>query len=181
MIVAHSLGCHIMSSFIWDVRKLRHLSSTARSDPYYAGNQLEFSRLDGATPLGRMETLAGIVTFGNNMPIFAFAYPGNDMFTINRAHDTLPPGFPGEKVHGKTLEAARWINIYSPRDPLGYPLRPLSTNYRDDPRVEDHRFNVEGPFSPPFWGMIDAHVKYWDSSFVVKKTAALLRDLIESR
>ena len=71
-------------------------------------------------------------------------------------------------------------NIFSRRDPLGYPLGPLCPNYGDDHRIEDIEYSVEGPLSLPFFGMIDAHVKYWNSRFVVKKTAQLLESLITS-
>lgn len=179
VIVAHSLGCHITSSLLWDARKLRHLPPDQRSNPKYASFKPDFDRYDSGTPFVRLETLAGLVTVGNNMPIFAFSYDGGDIFTINKPHNGMPPAFPGEKVTGAALHAARWINIYSRRDPLGYPLKPLTPNYEDD-RIEDAHYPVEGIFSPPFFGMLHAHTNYWRHDYVVKRTADLVSNLIQS-
>ena len=178
--VAHSLGCHIVSSFLWDTRKLRRLAPELRTDPRFDTFQQDFAALDKATPLGRLETVAGLVTFGNNMPIFAFTFQGNDIYTINRPHRNMPPAFPGERVTGPTLDAARWVNIYSRRDPLGYPLGPLTPNYANDPRISDIPKQVESPMSLPFLGMIDAHTKYWRSGFVAKQAADLVKNLINA-
>lgn len=180
VIVAHSLGCHIVSSMLWDARKLRHLPKEQREGERYSPFKGDFDRYDSSTPLRRLETLAGLVTFGNNMPIFAFSYEGGDIYTINKPHNGMPPAFPGERVSGAALDHARWINIYSRRDPLGYPLKPLTPNYADDERIEDVRHSVEGFFSPPFFGMMDAHTKYWSHGYVVKRTAELVRKLIET-
>ena len=180
VIVAHSLGCHIVSSLLWDVRKLRHLSPDQRGNERYSSFKQDFDSFDQGTPLRRLETISGLVTFGNNMPIFAFSYPGADIFTVNRPHGNMPAAFPGERVQGAALKAARWINIYSRRDPLGYPLKPLSANYADDDRIEDVPYPVEGIFSPPFFGMLDAHTKYWRHRYVVKRTSDLVEKLIQS-
>lgn len=56
VILAHSLGGHIVSNFIWDQQKLNRTPSCS-IDPF----------------LG-LETLAGLVTFGCNIPLFTFAY-----------------------------------------------------------------------------------------------------------
>jgi hypothetical protein len=180
VIVAHSLGCHIASSFLWDMRKLRHLPHEQRSTERWAAFQKDFADFDSGTPLRRLETLAGLVTFGNNMPIFAFSFPGSEIWTVNTPYRNLPPAFPGERVQGAALEAARWINIYSKRDPLGYPLKPLTPNYGDDARVEDVPCAVEGLLSPPLFGMLDAHTKYWRHGHVIKRTSALVSQLIRS-
>lgn len=180
VIVAHSLGCHIVSSFLWDMRKLRHVAPQDRGGERFAEFQQDFAAFDSGTPLRRLETVAGLVTFGNNMPIFAFSFPGADIWTVNRPHREMPPAFPGERVQGAALEAARWINIYSKRDPLGYPLKPLTPNYGEDDRVEDVPRGVEGLLSPPLLGMLDAHTKYWRNGYVVKRTSALVSQLIGS-
>jgi hypothetical protein len=180
VIVAHSLGCHIVSSMMWDVRKLVHVPAEQRDTERFREFGSDFQRLDKGTPLRRLETVAGIVTFGNNMPIFAFSYPGSDIYTVNCEHAGMPPVFPGPHVEGAARDAAQWINIYSKRDPLGYPLKPLTPNYANDARVLDVAYPVEGFFSPPFFGMLDAHVRYWRSRYVVKRTSELVQKLIES-
>ncbi|MDO6620293.1 hypothetical protein [Shewanella sp. 6_MG-2023] len=54
MIIAHSLGGHIMSNYIWDLQHINKMGS----------NNFE-----------NMKTLCGIVTFGCNIPLFTFSYP----------------------------------------------------------------------------------------------------------
>ena len=53
IVLAHSLGGHIMSNYIWDMQQ--------SGDP-------------GLSAFERMEKLSGIVTFGCNIPFFTFAY-----------------------------------------------------------------------------------------------------------
>ena len=53
LVLAHSLGGHIMSNYIWD---MQHSSNP------------------GLPPFERMNWLSGIVTFGSNLPLFTFAY-----------------------------------------------------------------------------------------------------------
>ncbi len=55
IILAHSLGGHIMSNYIWDLQRDRPIVAP------------------GDNPFERLETLGGIVTFGCNIPIFTFA------------------------------------------------------------------------------------------------------------
>ncbi len=53
IVMAHSLGGHIMSNYIWD---------------------MQHSTNAGISPFERMEKLSGMVTFGCNIPLFTFAY-----------------------------------------------------------------------------------------------------------
>lgn len=55
VILAHSLGGHIMSNYIWDIQKNRAIVPPGN-------NNFE-----------RMRTIKGIVTFGCNIPLFTFA------------------------------------------------------------------------------------------------------------
>lgn len=54
VVIAHSLGAHIISNYIWDAQ-------TGKKTP--SGNDFE-----------DMKTLAGFITFGCNIPLFSFAY-----------------------------------------------------------------------------------------------------------
>ena len=53
IVLAHSMGGHILSNYIWDARKGGDTS---------------------VPPFERMDWLSGIVTFGCNIPLFTFAY-----------------------------------------------------------------------------------------------------------
>ncbi len=56
VVLAHSLGGHIMSNYIWDIQKNRPIVPPGN-------NRFE-----------RMRTLRGIITFGCNIPLFTFAH-----------------------------------------------------------------------------------------------------------
>ena len=53
IILASSMGTEIINNYIWDRQH------TGAGDPF------------GATPFERFETLVGLFTFGNNIPIFS--------------------------------------------------------------------------------------------------------------
>lgn len=53
VVMAHSLGGHMMSNYIWDTQK---------------------GPATGVSSFENLETLSGIVTFGCNIPLFTFAH-----------------------------------------------------------------------------------------------------------
>lgn len=148
VVMAHSLGAHIMSNYIWDLQK------------------------PGAAPAGAsdflaMRTLAGMITFGCNIPFFTFAY---------RKSEIKPIAFPGSALAPALRERARWLNFYDPDDVLGYPLRPINYAYR---KVvdEDIAINVGGLTTS--WNPL-SHSHYWyDNDFTVPVTD-FLRSLLEA-
>ncbi len=146
VVLAHSLGGHIMSSYIWDLQK------------------------PGAAPAGasdfrRMKTLAGMVTFGCNIPFFTFAF---------RKSDIKPIKFPGSKLPQALKEEARWLNFFDPDDILGYPLRPINFAYRKIVD-EDIAINVGGLNSS--WNPL-SHTKYWTDNDFTKPVAAFIEKLL---
>ncbi len=70
IVMAHSLGGHIMSNYIWDAQ---HANQSGRSD------------------FERMKTLSGMITFGCNIPLFTFAYENVEPieFPLASLPDTL--------------------------------------------------------------------------------------------
>ena len=67
IILAHSLGGHIMSNYIWDAHRAADMT---------------------ISPFERMYKVSGIVTFGCNIPFFTFAY--DNVVPIRFPHPTLP-------------------------------------------------------------------------------------------
>ena len=101
-----------------------------------------------------MKTVKGFITFGCNIPLFTFALP--KIVPI-----TLPAG-------------ATWRNYYDPDDVLGYPLKPLSTDYAST--VEDDiAVNVGGFFSS--WNPM-SHTGYWTDNDFTKPVAKFLSGLL---
>ena len=117
VVLAHSLGCAMMSNYIWD-----------RQHGY---DKTKF----GKTAFERMETLTGLVTFGCNIPLFTLAYP--KVVSIEFPPSSLPPALKA---------AAQWLNYFDADDVLGYPLKQLSPSYAKAV-TRDVEINVGGILS----------------------------------
>jgi hypothetical protein len=169
--VAHSLGCHIVSSFAWDLHRHRSEADNAALSP--------FERLD---------TFAGFVTMGSNQPLFTFNIGPQFVLPITRAHkEGVAPAFPGPELPDDVRSHVRWLNFFSSNDPLGYPLKPLNEAYDQDERISDHPVAAEG-----WWRSrllrgrlrqlcaLKAHTGYWTNRTVVRDTARLIRTISEA-
>jgi pimeloyl-ACP methyl ester carboxylesterase len=135
VVLGHSLGGHIVSNYIWDIQK-----GNAVAPP-------------GNNAFERMRTLAGVITFGCNIPLFTFAL--SKVVPI-----ALPPG-------------ATWLNFYDPDDVLGYPLKPLSREYRQTVK-RDIPINVGGIATG--WNPL-SHSQYWTDNDFTKPVANFLAKL----
>ena len=155
VVVAHSLGAHIMSSYIWD---RQHWKS------------------DAPDKLETIPNLAGMVTFGCNIPLFSLA------FTLAK-----PIDFPGKGVKKPALKAAaKWLNYLDRDDVLGWPLKTLyeknlnKLNMRQKEtvaRIEDHEINVGSLVTS--WNPA-AHAGYWTDNDFTRPVGAFLRSVIRA-
>ena len=135
IVLAHSLGGHIMSNYIYDMQK--------------SGSRVAA----GLNDFQKMKSLAGLITFGCNIPLFTFAYDKKNIRPIK---------FPGSKLSAAHKQRARWLNFYDPDDILAYPLKPINKAYRDVVN-RDIPINVG---SVLFSWNPGAHGKYWtDNDF----------------
>ena len=143
IVIAHSLGSVIMSNYIWDAQH-RNASGTA---------------------FERMETLAGFITLGSTIPLFALAYK-------QRKNILFPPKnienyFPDASSNG-VKQAIKWINFFDADDVLGYPIQPLGVGYE---MVDDREVNVGGLFTS--WNPF-SHAAYWtDNDFTIPVAEAI--------
>ena len=145
VVVAHSLGGHILSNYIWDQQNPK--SGTV-----------------APTAFERFETHAGMVTFGCNIPLFAFA------------HDpVLPIEFPGAALPPEVSAAARWLNYYDKDDVLGWPLRPVCDAYAK--LVSDIEMNVGNGGTS--WNPL-SHSGYWKEDDFVDAVAEYLCKMLEA-
>lgn len=144
LILAHSLGGHIMSNYIWD-----------RQQGVDAATY-------GQTAFERMETLAGMVTFGCNIPLFTLAY--EKVVSIQFPPNTLPQNL---------KFAAKWNNYFDPDDVLGYPLKPLSPSY-GRAVTADVEVNVGGLLTA--WNPM-CHDAYWTDDDFLEPVAAQIREV----
>jgi len=143
VVMAHSLGGHIMSSYIYDLQK---------------GNA---SVQPGSGDFQQMKTLTGMITFGSNIPFFTLAY---------RKADIHPISFPGEALTPAQKSRARWLNYYDPDDVLGYPLKAINQKY-DQVVSRDIAINVGGILSS--WNPMAHQKYWTDNDFTKPVTRFL--------
>lgn len=155
ILLAHSLGCHVTSCYLWDAQQAKIGNRPAAGiwrdiKRYQAG-------ISGDTPLTeqdiaflRGDSLAALITTGCNIPIFVAAHAVEQIIPFAKPN----PGFV-------------WHNYYDKDDVLGWPLAELSEAYAV--AVQDHAINAGGGF----WGWLAAswnplsHNQYWQEDTVI--------------
>lgn len=173
VLLAHSLGCQVLSSYIYDAQKARKIAAGAaasgadvRAGIWKDDIQRFAMAISGRPALTeaeiaflRCETCASFVTTGCNIPVFVAAHKNMDIIPID------PP-------NGGDFA---WVNVYDPDDVLGWPLEPLSDGY--SALVEDRAINAGR-------GMLDwilkswnplSHELYWEDPEVIKLLTSMLR------
>lgn len=154
VVIAHSLGCHMMSNFIWDAR-----AASADGGP---DNAFE-----------RCETLALMITLGCNIPLFTLAY--QDLQPIDVPGEDILSAFPAGTDPDDVAGVCKWLNYYDPDDVLGYPLKPLGPGY-DQVVTADITVNVGGALSS--WNP-RSHTAYWTDDDVTSNVARAVVDILE--
>ena len=146
VVIAHSTGSVIMSDYIWDRQR---------------GKDQD---LFGASAFERMETLAGLVTLGTNIPLFTLAH--EPVACIK---------FPPAELSENLRKRAKWLNLYDSDDVLGWPLKPLSMDYADTV-TEDIEVSVGNILTA--WNPAN-HAAYWADDSVMKPAAYLITSILE--
>jgi pimeloyl-ACP methyl ester carboxylesterase len=183
--VGHSLGCHVISSFLWDLNKLTQRTEEDIKADDDADVRALWYELKDATPFRRLKTCAGIVTLGSNMPMFTFTFGPDSVYPITaRVKDSsgrmIEPAFPGVALPEPLRKKARWLNFYSSRDLLGFPLKALNDDYRNAEKIHDIRVCSQSPWLVPYLWCVFAHTRYWTNRIVLRDTSQLIRDMIET-
>ena len=155
VVLAHSLGGHMMSNYIWD---RQHWTSVMA---------------DTCQPI---PTLAAMITFGCNIPLFSLSYPLARPITL-----------PGPGITGPTARAAaRWLNFFDRDDVLGWPLRPLYEKNLAEldaeqagtvGLIEDRAINVGSAATS--WNP-SAHAAYWEDADFTSPVADYLGTLLDA-
>ena len=185
VVVAHSLGCHIMSSYAWDLHKFKDPNLTADDSPNLDDDERRFVKaLSNKTSFERLDTFAGFVTMGCNMPLFTFTFGPQHVVPMTWPHrGGLAPAFPGPALDTGSKSKAAWRNYYSINDPLGYPLKPLNNAYDQEPLLTDERVCSEGWLRSQIlgkWAAMEAHTGYWKNAKVASGAAKLIGNLISA-
>jgi hypothetical protein len=160
--LAQSLGCQVLSSYIYDAQKAlgggqvhagiwKDIDAWARRALGGPLSDTEKRFLAGAT-------CTAFVTTGCNIPIFCAAHKQMDIKPIARP-----------------LPRFEWINLYDPDDALGWPLQPLSPGYAA--LVDDRPINAgQGAVTwiLKSWNPL-SHTAYWSDAQVLEAVAQRLR------
>ncbi|MEO0817403.1 MAG: hypothetical protein AAFX86_08850 [Pseudomonadota bacterium] len=148
VVIAHSLGGHILSNHIYDMTK------------------------PGASPPSNFQgfrTLAGFITFGCNIPLFTFSYDQNDI---------KPISFPGTNLPVEKRFKPWWLNFYDKDDVLGYPLKDIGEHYEamvDSGDIKDTSIDAGGLFTS--WNPA-SHNAYWRDEDFYRPVAKFLKKLL---
>jgi hypothetical protein len=154
IVMAHSLGSVIMSDYIWD-RQNWDKQKRQDGDPEKKQDEDPY----GKTKFERMETLAGLITFGSPIPLFTLAY--RPVKSIKFPPKTLPVNL---------RKKAKWLNFYDHDDVFGWPLKHLSKSY-EDAVTDDFPINVG--LSPL------CHHEYWTDNDFTKPVAEYVSEILK--
>ena len=153
LLVAHSLGCQVISNFIWDAQR-----TAAAAGVFSPAAGLDIPKTTSEGKFLRLKTMKFLMTTGCNIPIFIAGLPKA------RIRPVL--------VDGRGWDF-RWENYYDPDDVLGWPLRPLSPAYRRAIGVE--KAVSAGTFFNAWTPL--AHNNYWKDADFLKPLAARIKAL----
>ena len=144
IVLAHSLGGQIISNHIWD---LQRKYTTA------------------PTPFQRFETMAGMITFGCNIPVFTFSCKPDDVKAIERPGTAIPVG--------KRFNPW-WVNLNSRNDILGMPLAEAGDGYAALAAREELRDRwISAGNVLTAWNPL-SHNAYWADSDVHGSVVAMI-------
>ena len=153
IVLAQSLGCQVISSYIWDAQQTSATAgvwSVPRADGVVDKSPKDNFR--------RMRSLQRLYTTGCNIPIFVSGH---------KKIEAISPPVPSFK----------WYNFFDEDDVLGWPLRPLSQSY--DNLVEDISINAGGGVIGTIvksWNPF-SHGQYWTDSEVIGHLSSTIKQL----
>jgi hypothetical protein len=167
--IAQSLGCQMLSSYIYDAQKARKARAGGPAAPRYPSAGLWQQALvedgtwdDAKLAFASGATLSALLTTGCNIPIFVAAHKAMTIIPIDRPNAQF-----------------QWHNYYDPDDVLGWPLRPLAGGY--EALVQDHPINSGQGFINwvvKSWNPL-SHTAYWTDDNVVDPLVQALRPFVD--
>ena len=159
IIVADSLGCRVISNYIWDAQSPKPSKGIWKGKKNIAeDNEDNFLRL---------KTLKYLFTTGCNIPLFVAGLDRGEIKAIKTNSD------------GYSFE---WYNYYDRDDVLGWPLKPISDSYFNAV-TEDVEIDVTGDFLSTVlfsWNPL-CHMYYWETKAFINDLAKKAEAVIESQ
>ena len=160
--LAQSLGCQVLSSYVYDAQKAmaggRVQAGIWKDIDAWALRALGERLTEPEKRFLAGATCSAFLTTGCNIPIFCAAHKQMDIKPIARP-----------------LPRFEWINLYDPDDALGWPLQPLSPGYAA--LVDDRPINAgQGAVTwiLKSWNPL-SHTAYWSDAQVLEVLAQRLR------
>ncbi len=159
VLITQSLGCDVISNFIWDAQAKEPQQGAWR----YGGfdDSLPGSVLD---KFRRLKTLKYLYFTGCSIPVFVAGIPQNKI----KAIASTSKGY-----------SFKWKNFYDPDDPLGWPLKNLSVkNEKQSYKFEVNEDNAinTGNFIKS-WNPL-SHTTYWSDNDVLNPLARDIERLL---
>lgn len=153
VILAYSLGCHVISNYIWDSQQKEPSSGVWKYEDLRKLEKKEKSFL-------KLKSMSKLITIGCNIPVFVAGYKSIRSFK-------------------KLNKNFQWINLYDKDDVLGWPLKPLSQSYKD--LVEDVDINANEKITDLLLKSNTplSHESYFGDKYVVKTVANALSEFIQ--
>lgn len=154
VVIAHSLGCQVVSNFIWDAQQRSVEAGVFRGDlPHPIG------KTSAGDKFRRLKTLRTLFTSGCNIPVFIAGLP----------KDRIKPVI--TSARGWRF---RWENYYDPDDALGWPLHPLNPAYKAAVAVDKA---VSAGTLLNSWSPL-SHNAYWSDDDFLEPVEKNLRALL---
>ena len=156
IIIAQSYGAHLISNYIWDIRK--HKMDSNSGIGIWRHEQLDETVSPEKRRFLQLETLEYFFTTGNNMALFL-----SGLKKIKPIESPNPKGF-------------IWINYWDQNDVMGWPLKHL--------RIKGH--DPEAPYAEIVNEEVDVlhmegaitHFKYWEQPLFIDRLAIAIAEIL---
>ena len=164
VILAHSLGAQIISSYIWDAQKKNAGDNVSGGVFKFQYNNIDGIENDQQT----LRKLKSFITIGCNIPIFVSSqdsvqsiYSNNEQL-LSENKNNLGYDF-------------NWVNMYEADDILGWPLQTLGDYYNKDLFGASYTDAVKDIKVDTSESLFFAHTGYKKDSDVIEKIVEELR------
>jgi hypothetical protein len=154
VVIAHSLGCQVISNYIWDAQTTSASAGIFRED-----YDEPVGKTSPEDKFYRLKSLRFLFTSGCNIPVFIAGRPKDKIKPVKVASSGW---------------SFRWENYYDPDDVLGWPLHPINSAYKSAVHV-DKSVNVGGFFTN--WNPA-SHNEYWDDNDFLRPVEDGIRSLL---
>ncbi len=152
VLIAQSLGCEIISNFIWDAQ-----AKSPKQGAWRYGGFDDSPSGTGLDKFRRFKTLKYLYFTGCNIPIFVAGIPQNKIKAI------------ASKSKGYNF---KWKNYFDPDDPLGWPLKNL--NVKNEKQSYKFEVNEDNAINTgrliKSWNPL-SHTTYWSDNDVIDPLA----------